>query len=506
MEKMESKEEKKLNNQGLTLLELLIAVIVLAIIVVPFLNSFVISARSNGRAARTHRATSVAQNIVEGFKAGSLADVMWQMNYPELGFQVVSPDSIEGSLSDSVMEMTRIAGTDGIEYVKSVSSEEMIALYPGADDKTLKSKFTVCDGADGNARHSSIFSADGGKSYEFVPQKSNNTSYTENGKYYFAIKGVRMQGSAFDALICLDSAKYTNAGSLSAEKRYNEEKTVQLTGMDDTKDAIFVQTNTMDDAVIEDLKWNYPTWADLMKTENIERKITVSIEATGDAKPIHKVKVNYLYTFLPDSSITCEREYCIFNNSETGEELRAIYLYYSPWYNLSQKETIEINNGKDSSGFVTGNGSLPVDLYIVKQESGDLGTLNQREVNYKVLLQINDDGKPTDPAVHRSLRTNLEQNLYQAYLPEGSTLPGSTVSYELNGSPVLNIPVVIDPENPAETKRETEVKLNWKEDMAGSEKQDRIYEMTVKIYEEGAADAHFPDEDLLAEMVADRND
>ena len=55
------------NNKGISLTELIVAVAVLAIIIVPLLHSFVSAARLNGVARNTLEATSVAENIMEEF-------------------------------------------------------------------------------------------------------------------------------------------------------------------------------------------------------------------------------------------------------------------------------------------------------------------------------------------------------------------------------------------------------------------------------------------------------
>lgn len=60
-------KSKRLNNRGLTLIELLMAIAILAIIIVPVFGSFITSARVNMRARRTLAATDVVQTIFEGF-------------------------------------------------------------------------------------------------------------------------------------------------------------------------------------------------------------------------------------------------------------------------------------------------------------------------------------------------------------------------------------------------------------------------------------------------------
>ena len=57
------------NNKGFSLVELLIAVTILAIISIPFLRSFVTAANINGKSRQAQRATTVAQDLMEGLKA-----------------------------------------------------------------------------------------------------------------------------------------------------------------------------------------------------------------------------------------------------------------------------------------------------------------------------------------------------------------------------------------------------------------------------------------------------
>lgn len=63
------------NNSGFTMIELLISVAILALIVIPILNSFLMSARLNAKAKQKHKATIVAENIMEKLKANSLEDI-----------------------------------------------------------------------------------------------------------------------------------------------------------------------------------------------------------------------------------------------------------------------------------------------------------------------------------------------------------------------------------------------------------------------------------------------
>ena len=60
---MSSKKEnrKQLNNQGFTLLELLVAIVVLCIVSIPLLHAFVTTAKTNGKAKIMMHATDAAE-------------------------------------------------------------------------------------------------------------------------------------------------------------------------------------------------------------------------------------------------------------------------------------------------------------------------------------------------------------------------------------------------------------------------------------------------------------
>lgn len=66
---------QKLNNAGFSLVELLVAMIILMIIVVPLLHSFVTAANVNGRAKKVLQATTAAQNIMEQIKASKISEL-----------------------------------------------------------------------------------------------------------------------------------------------------------------------------------------------------------------------------------------------------------------------------------------------------------------------------------------------------------------------------------------------------------------------------------------------
>ena len=85
-------KERKLNNAGLTLVELLIAMFILAIVVTPILKNFVSSARVNNKSRHTMNATELCETLMEEFesrKVSEMVDVL--VNDYGYGAPVVDP-------------------------------------------------------------------------------------------------------------------------------------------------------------------------------------------------------------------------------------------------------------------------------------------------------------------------------------------------------------------------------------------------------------------------------
>ncbi|MDE5932235.1 MAG: prepilin-type N-terminal cleavage/methylation domain-containing protein, partial [Lachnospiraceae bacterium] len=150
-------------NAGFSLVELLIAVIILAIIVVPLLHGFVTSARMNGKARQTQRAITVAQDLMEGLKAYDIEELKEQFNNPENGFYVMDQRMVQKSIGEDYFEK----------------------IVTGKEDEDIEYRHVA---------------------KEDVP----------SGIYYFTLEGIQIRGSEFDAVIRIDATNYME-GKLSTD-------------------------------------------------------------------------------------------------------------------------------------------------------------------------------------------------------------------------------------------------------------------------------------------------
>ena len=71
-----SYKKRKLNNRGFSLVEVLVAIVILAIISLPVLSTFSNAARINARARRTENANTAINNIIEEAKTMPLENLV----------------------------------------------------------------------------------------------------------------------------------------------------------------------------------------------------------------------------------------------------------------------------------------------------------------------------------------------------------------------------------------------------------------------------------------------
>lgn len=134
----------QLNNQGTTLVELIVSLLVLTIIVVPLLNGFVIASKANESSKTKLYAVNAAENIMEAVKAiGPDADSL----SANLSMSVTTPDEVTGvcwvpnyaegtNLYDIRLTMTPSGYSSSVNNYKfasmsAFSDEQSVMIFPG---------------------------------------------------------------------------------------------------------------------------------------------------------------------------------------------------------------------------------------------------------------------------------------------------------------------------------------------------------------------------------------
>lgn len=435
-------ERKRLDNRGLSLVELLIAVVILAIIVVPLLHAFVTSARINAKSKRELRETSVAQDIMEGLKAYNVEDLAYQFNYPNggikeysLSFNIVNPNIIEGgmaSLGSHVLELTESGGVF-------------------RDDETDKSV----------ENYTSAVRTDPTVNHNFTPRVTG-------GKYYFAIKNMTladtsksendyMKNSYVDVLIVANANGFRDSSPTVSANKPNSKALIDIPMMNSYIDAFYVEDSytTTNNVAAQFFKNKYYASDSSISVNQIVPKMKKQIRietkktpgAAKDGKDRYEITVSTEYklkdgvAFKPD---TYRTRSTAFDNISTGEKLQNVYLFYQPIYHAAGDYALL----EDEIIYKAADG-VEIDWYIVKQ--GSLSVMAVDEQNYICKVKIEGDSSTV-----KSLRTNLDFNS------------------------VTNLPI-----SPGKTKYEPTTIQSKVTELFGEKIEDRLYDCTVYLFEKG---------------------
>ncbi len=477
----------KKDNSGFTLVELLIAIAIIAIVLTPLYSNFRQSTYLNGKAKLAMDATNMASNLMEGLSAYTPEEII-------LGFY--SNDSVDGSIPGrhntlnimpnevTVAEYGDLVPVSGGFTKGFITSDLVLGL--GSYDYT-------------GANYAQSRGATASKpSIEQLKIKES-----PSGKYYFYAKGVHQARGTYDIVVELDTTHETGfSGDL------NEDGVIDSTevyGINDYESAQIINVNPLFDGVYTEnisqrqnaaaalLAKKTNPWVNLEATDlypGMTRTLEVNIEkdpATGFVSVIVYDHYEILSNFsTPDNQwVDIGNVFAgqtlrytttgklIFDGSTYQQDPRSMYIYYNGNYYSSNTKYLDkfvINNSDD----------VPLDIYLVRIKSSE--TTDVLEATYASELNIPD---PDFLNIYSNLRDNI---LKKETENEANRKDCRRCLTTIDGSTVYSLPdtdydaVVHDTGG---VKKETE---------------DRMYSVKMYVYDEGAADAGFPEDMLVTEF------
>ena len=437
-------------NAGFSLLELLIAVTILAIITIPMLHMFVTSARINGKSRITLRATVLAQDIVEGLKAYHIEEIQDQFNGVE-DFEMLNHSVIAGDCT----------------YTEDVQREK----DENGEDPTDPSK-------------------------------------AKPGRYYFILRNAKLENSKFDVLISVDATGYVEGTTSTKHNSFlNTSDVAKIAGMNKSTDASYEQSAFMNDAALSkaQLELEIPGDDVTYKTAGLtcERTFTVTFKDGGtvtDKEGITRQKTEAFvtckyefsyggmtYTYIPDGMAGVDEagNTGLPCGSFTG---RNFYFFYYPLYDAKADKLI-------FDGMAAGwSKAEPMNLYIAKQTDTSLSDtdLNKAETNYGPVVNILTAGADTF-RIFTNLGVNLVNESFLAGIGKTPSDPKKPESIrELKNLAVFQ-------HNGGVTAKTLDIyylsgirDTNYGKEGADDAVTEFIYDIVVEVYEQGAADAGFP--------------
>lgn len=387
------KSEGKMNRKGMTLVEVIVAMAILAIVITPTLRIFASASGTNLESRKRQRATSVSEGVMESMKAYTMESLCNQFKTNSFKGIGQSTDAARPTTADA----WAIRG--GVEE------------YPFLADGTLKKD------------------AD---SYKL--QAKNVTS---EGQYYdVEILATPSPGYVVDVLHMEDVSAYSDSiVSLPENTAYTARTTLEQKAKDKLTSEL--APSSIDAVTVSDFKREINVKVtDNGTVQKVELEVKYSCKAKVDYKNSTGAAASKTYdqALLNCKEVldadTGDTKVAVYDNTDTiaGEtvnnrqaKLNHLHLYYFPVYTSefgdNAKDVITIDTSltglyatlpgtseKESEA----RGYDPLHITLAKQAATTLtdSQLNSGEVNYEVSL-----GGTKSGSGDVELRTNLRENL-----------------------------------------------------------------------------------------------
>lgn len=465
---MTAADRRKLNKDaGFSLLELLIAVVILAIIVIPLLNLFLSSNRLNIKSRQTLRATTLAQDIMEGLKAYDIEELKTQFNKPTDGFYVIDDNLIKGAIAEEY----------NMEVDGSGNPEPGIYYFSLRDVSMQGSKFDALVKVDargymeGSTAHDNLFNNSSMADARSIDK--NNGTFVETDEIRKAMLSSVWKDSAMKTAL--------EAGGVTKDdfdKIYFKNQDTLFTGI-----SRFLTIDLKENGVDEDGK------------PKIDMSVTDEYEFTYGA-----------VTFITKGDIDVleyvDKMAC---GSVSGDEVNINIFYYPLYGSNVWDEEIIINNDSNAE----------LNLLIAKQVPSDTmnpsnpeiltdAQLMAAEMDYYVNVKIK-NGSGDMAKEKFTLKTNLGLNLAGKKYMAGESDPAkrdvntpsqmevNDTPMDLSGTSGMNIYTLDGVRSPMGAAP------------ADGDVTELIYDVEVSVYKEGAADKDFPDEERMIVIEGSKN-
>jgi prepilin-type N-terminal cleavage/methylation domain-containing protein len=197
----------KKNNKGYSLVEVIVAMLILAIITIPLLTSFNFVAKANLNTREKQYAGNVASNVLEGVKQFGIAETSIQMH---------------GEISTQ-FPFNYFSAGNYLTFGETMKDFTTVIGFNSPVDGVSASIARIAAGQ-----------------YKFLPRNhliEGNDDYNNNyyRKYYYMIEGIKEGTMLFDAHITFDA---TTDAYQSSENTLNNFKLADLTSLNSSRTAV----------------------------------------------------------------------------------------------------------------------------------------------------------------------------------------------------------------------------------------------------------------------------
>lgn len=478
----------KKDNSGFTLVELLIAIAIIAIVLTPLYSNFRQSTYLNGKAKKAMDATNMASNLMEGMSAYSPEEII-------LGFY--SNDSVSGNIPGRQNTLNIMPN--------EVTVGEYGDLVPASGGGFTKS-FVTSNLALGLSSYD-YSSANYAQSRGVVASQPSiaqlKVKESPSGKYYFYAEGVHQARGTYDIVVELDTTHETGFsgdlnedGVIDSTEVYgiNDYESAQITNVNPLFDGVYTENvSQRKNAAAALLAKKTDPWTNLEAEDlypGMTRTMTIEIEKDATTGFVTVVVSDYyqiLSNFATPSGQWVDinnvfagqtlhystTDKLIFDGSTYKQDPRSIYIYYNGNYYSNNTNYLD-------HFWITNNDNVPLDIYFVRTKSSE--TTEALEATYASKLTV---PQPDGLNIYSNLRDNILKTDAENATNRGDCRRCLTV---INGSTIYTLP-----------NADYDAVIH---DTGGVKKEaeDRMYSVKMYVYDEGAANAGFPEDMLVTEF------
>ena len=410
---MRNRFKRQKGKMGFTLIEILVAIAILALLAVPLAQTMITSAQINSQSKNVGSASDMAQTVAESMQATKLGDVLTEVN---------------GYHTNSVgYDLFNEATGEGYSFLnnalKGYSVEdkyEVMLTCPGCNSRLSNEEVenNLCDNPDcgqaltaENIKYVPVrrqndpgvqSDADVSSSIKTRTTKDNvvRTYFTGNtdDTYDFILKNIHTEEASFDVLVHVEPEQTLKIADISSMSSSNLVNIVEKKNLDEDVAETFYQSHQM----YSSLRHTNPTKSiDDFKEEMI-RNITIDI--MNDAvRGTTVITIKAVYT-APDGTVDVADKYITktigsFTTNSTAELADGVYFYFYPLRGVG-RDVITVNNPS----------SMSLKVYLIQMNDEQVGT-------YNPVLKFS-DLTPSNASKTTTFCSNMPQEQF-AELPTG---------------------------------------------------------------------------------------
>ena len=343
---------KKRNNAGMSLIEVVVAIAVLSIVILPVLHTFIQSARYNARARVHQQTTAAAQTVMENLKAYSVADICRQ--FQNNTFKVNGSNVMTAVISGVTFTPEGLPVSEGGDMVFSINKMH----YQNSDyDVQVELK-------DHNSPAAVVESLIYGERSQ------------ENAALYAFDAGVDLE--ALSAILEKVAQKWTEC-----ENTAMPELETPLVHFASEVDSGKIDITRQITVQITETNNNYVAKVSCAYAYNVEA-YEYRIDSESGETSTFSMSDIYEADLSGDGHEPAKE---IFNRSAESNPLKYLTLYYYPAYSYGSGSPMEVTKDCIKIDNTTGT---EIQCYIYKQKNLNVSdtTLSTSELKYEVWLEL----------------------------------------------------------------------------------------------------------------------